>query len=92
MSGVYENVCAVKSIVRPERGQYLAGVITYDQNQDMDIMKRHYNGIGDVTWAADVLLVEEGKGAMLFSTMQLLDNLGKDPVADLILKNMISYE
>jgi len=89
MSGVYENVCATTSICRPAEGKYLAGVITYDQNKNMDIKQRHYNGIGDVLWAADLLLVEHGKGRMLFSTLKITENLGKDPVADKLLYNMI---
>lgn len=91
MTGVYENVCAENSIVRPEKGKYIAGVITYDQNKNMDIMQRHYNGIGDVTWAADVLLIEEGKGRMLYSTLKIIEYLGKDPVADILLHNMIQF-
>ena len=91
MSGVYENVCPDKSICRPAEGKYLAGVITYDQNKNMDIMLRHYNGIGDAVWAADVLLVEKGKGKMLYSTLKITENLGKDPVADKLLFNMIKF-
>ncbi len=90
MSGVYENVCASVSICRPAEGNYLAGVITYDQNKNMDIRQRHYNGIGDVLWAADLLLVEKGNGKMLYSTLKIIENLGKDPVADKLLYNMIS--
>ena len=91
MSGVYENVCPSMSICRPAEGKYLAGVITYDQNKNMDILERHYNGIGDVLWASDVLLVEKGKGKMIYSTLNIIDNLGQDPVADKILFNMIKY-
>jgi beta-galactosidase len=89
MSGVYENVCATASICRPAEGELLAGVITYDQNKNMDIKQRHYNGIGDVLWAADVLMIEHGKGKMLFSTLKIKENLGKDPVAEMLLYNMI---
>lgn len=92
MSGVYENVCATQSICRPAEGKYLAGVITYDQNKNMDINLRHYNGIGDVLWAADVLELEKGKGKMLYSTLKIKENLGKDPVADKLLFNMINYK
>ena len=90
--GVYENVCATVSICRPDEGKYLAGVISYDQNKNMDIEQRHYNGIGDVFWAADVLLVERGNGKMLYSTLKITENLGKDPVADKLLYNMISLK
>ncbi|MCP4310878.1 MAG: hypothetical protein GY790_06410 [Bacteroidetes bacterium] len=92
MSGVYENVCATTSICRPAKGIYLAGVITYDQNKNMDINQRHYNGIGDVLWAADLLLVQKGKGKMLYSTMKITENLGNDPVADKLLYNMIKLK
>ena len=91
MSGVYENVCAEVSICRPAEGKYLVGVITYDQNKNMDNMQRHYNGIGDVLCAAAVLLVESGKGKMIFSSLKILENLGKDPVADKLLCNMIQF-
>jgi beta-galactosidase len=92
MSGVYENVCPTVSICRPASGKYISGVITYDQNKNMDIMQRHYNGIGDVLWAADVLLVEKGKGKMLYSTLKIIDHLGKDPAADILLYNMINLK
>jgi len=89
MSGVYENVCATTSICRPAAGKYLAGVISYDQNKNMDINQRHYNGIGDVLWAADLLMIERGKGKMLYSTLRILENLNTDPVAEMLLYNMI---
>jgi len=89
MSAVYENVCATASICRPAEGEYLAGVISYDQNKNMDIKQRHYNGIGDVLWAADVLMIERGKGKMLYSTLRIMENLTEDPVAELLLYNMI---
>jgi len=52
-------------------------------------MQRHYNGIGDVLWAADVLMIERGKGKMLYSTLRIMENLTKDPVAEMLLYNMI---
>jgi hypothetical protein len=55
----------------------------------MDDKLRHYNGIGDVLWAADVLLVAEGEGEILYSTLKIIENLGRDPVADKLLYNMI---
>ncbi len=57
----------------------------------VDCRIRNKNGIGAVQWAADVLLVEKGKGKMLFSTMKIIENLGKDPVADKLLYNMIEF-
>lgn len=91
MSGVYENIHPKESICRPNKGNYLAGSVAYEQNKNMDIMLRHYNGVGDVYWAADVLLIEYGKGEILYSTLQIIENLGKDPVAEKVLYNMVKY-
>ena len=54
-------------------------------------MRRHYNGTGEVWWAADVLEAKIGEGKMLLSTMLIIENLGKDPVADKLLLNMIEF-
>lgn len=90
MNGVYENVHPRVSMAK-QKGEYIAGLIGYDHFPDQDIMLRHYNGPGEVWWAADVLETNFGKGKMLLSTLYLLENLGKDPVADKILYNMIEY-
>lgn len=90
MSGIYENVHPSVSMVKQE-GEYICGVVTYDHFKDIDKMKRHYAGPGDVWWAADVLLAPMEKGKMLLSTLKLTENLGKDPVADKILLNMLQF-
>ena len=90
MHGAYENVHPITSMSKQE-GTYIAGMIGYDHFPNNDIMVRHYNGTGDVWWAADVLETELGKGTMLLSTLQIIENLGKDPVADKLLWNMIEY-
>jgi hypothetical protein len=83
-SGVYENVHPKSSMSKIE-GDYIAGMIGYD------IMVRHYNGPGEVWWAADILETKIDKGLLIFSTYNLLKNLNLDPIADIILINMISY-
>jgi len=90
MSGVYENIHPTESMVRQE-GEYICGVVTYDHFKDIDKMKRHYAGPGDVWWAADVLLAPVEKGMMLLSTLKIIENLGKDPVADKVFLNMIQF-
>ena len=77
--------------VYDSKGKYIAGMIGYDHFPNMDIMTRHYNGPGDTWWAADVLEAEIGKGKMLMSTMDLINHLGADPVAEKILFNMIEF-
>ncbi|MEN8115631.1 MAG: sugar-binding domain-containing protein [Bacteroidota bacterium] len=90
MHGVYENVHPQTSMVK-QQGDYIAGLVGTDHFPDQDIMLRHYNGPGETWWAADVLETKLGKGKMLLSTFNLIDNLGKDPVAEKILFNMIEF-
>ena len=90
MHGVYENVHPKVSMSK-QKGKYIAGLIGYDHFPNMDIMIRHYNGPGDTWWAADVLEAEMGNGRMLLSTLDLINHLDTDPVAELILFNMIDY-
>ena len=90
MHGVYENIHPVSSMAKQE-GAYIAGLIGYDHFPSNDIMVRHYNGPGEVWWAADVLETRMGQGKMLLSTLQIINYLGKDPVADKLLFNIINY-
>ncbi|TLX78226.1 hypothetical protein E9993_00670 [Labilibacter sediminis] len=90
MHGVYENVHPVESMSKI-KGQYIAGIIGYDHFPNNDVMVRHYNGPGEVWWAADVLEANIGKGQLLMSTMRVIDFLGKDPVAEKLLFNMMKY-
>lgn len=90
MHGAYENVHPISSMSKQE-GTYIAGMIGYDHFPNNEIMRRHYNGTGEVWWAADVLEAKIGEGKMLLSTMLIIENLGKDPVADKLLLNMIEF-
>ena len=90
MHGVYENIHPVSSMAKQE-GVYIAGLIGYDHFPNNDIMVRHYNGPGEVWWAADVLETRMGRGKILLSTLQIINYLGKDPVADKLLFNIINY-
>ena len=88
MVGPYENIHPSVSMVRQE-GEYICGVVTHDHFPHIDKMRRHYAGPGDVWWAADVLLALTGKGKMLLSTLKIIENLGRDPVADKVFFNMV---
>lgn len=88
--GIYENVHPKKSMSKIE-GNYIAGMIGYDHFPNNNIMLRHYNGPGDVWWAADILEVQIKKGKLVLSTYDIIQHLDKDPVADIILTNMINY-
>ena len=90
MHGVYENIHPVVSMSK-QKGTYIAGMIGYDHFPNNEIMVRHYNGPGEVWWAADVLETPFGEGAMLLSTLRVVEYLGADPVAEKILYNMMDF-
>jgi hypothetical protein len=54
-------------------------------------MRRHFNGPGEVWWAADVLETQFGEGKMLLSTLRIIEFLDTDPVAEKLLYNIIDY-
>jgi len=90
MHGAYENVHPTVSMSKI-KGNYIAGLIGYDHFPNNEIMRRHYNGTGEVWWAADVLETKFGKGTMLLSTLRIIEFLDKDPVAEKLLYNIIDH-
>ena len=90
MQEVYQNVHP-KTTMMMQEGEIISGVVSYDHYQNLDIMLRHYPGPGDVWFGANLLETTHGNGSMLLSTFDIINNLGKDPVAELILRNMISF-
>ena len=91
MGPIYENVWAEKSLLGVG-GETIAGAIGYDWYPDLDVSKRHYYGPGDSWWGTDLAIVPHGKGRCIVSQLRLLENLGKDPVADKILFNLLGLE
>ena len=90
MQEVYQNVHP-KTTMMMQEGDIISGVVSYDHFQNLDLMLRHYPGPGDVWFGANILETKHGKGTMLFSTFDIINNLNSDPVAEIILKNMINY-
>ncbi|PKI16685.1 glycoside hydrolase family 2 protein [Colwellia sp. 12G3] len=92
MQGVYENVRASMTMVNLDiTTKPIVTVVANDNFPDMTLMKRHYQGTGDVWSGSDLSEVKHGKGSMLLSTMKIVPNLGKDPVADILLMNLLSF-
>jgi beta-galactosidase len=79
----YKNVYA-KEILLGIEGEGVSFTISFD-------WIHYYIGLTDVWVGKDVVISPQGKGHVILSTLRLLENLGKDPVADRILYNMISY-
>jgi len=90
MGAVYENVWAEITLIGVG-GQTVVGAIGFDWFPDYDRSKRHYYGPGDTWWGADLAIVPLGKGRCIASQLRLVENLGKDPVADKILHNLIRF-
>ena len=90
MQEVYQNVHP-KTTMMMQQGKMISGVVSYDHFKNLDLMLRHYPGPGDVWFGANLLETAFGEGTMLLSTFDIVGNLGKDPVAELILNNMINY-
>ncbi|WNC69140.1 glycoside hydrolase family 2 TIM barrel-domain containing protein [Thalassotalea nanhaiensis] len=90
MQGIYENVRPKISMV-DLKAKPIVTLVANDNFPDMTLMKRHYKGTGDVWVGSDLSEVDFGKGKLILSTMQIVPNLGKDPVADTLLINILSY-
>ena len=90
MGPVYENVWGKTTLFGLE-GETVVGSIGYDWFPDYDRKKRHYIGPGDTWWGKDMAILPVDKGYCIVTTMRLIQNLGKDPVAERIFYNMIEY-
>ena len=90
MHGVYENVQPQTAMLRQE-GKYISGLIAYEQYHDHDKMLRHYNGPGDVYWAGGIVETEIEEGSLMMNTWRILENVGQDPVAEILIFNLIEY-
>jgi hypothetical protein len=88
MRDVYENVWA-KQTLRAVGGESLVVSVGFDWFSWEH--KLHYSGPGESWWGSDMALVSLGKGKALISQLRIVENLGKDPVADKLLYNMIEY-
>jgi len=83
MGHPYQNVIAPYSITNLP-GKAIAGSVSWDVIRD-------YRGPTDWWHGTDVAIVKHGKGTTVLSTLRIVDNLGKDPVADKLLFNLIKW-
>jgi len=90
MQGIYENVRPKISMIGLN-AKPIVTLVANDNFPDMTLMNRHYKGTGDVWVGSDLSELKHGKGKLLLSTMQIVPNLNKDPVADRLLVNLLNY-
>jgi hypothetical protein len=88
MRDVYENVWA-RQTLRDLDGEPIIASIGFEWFSADH--KLHYSGPGESWWGADLAVVPKGTGRVIVSQLRLVENLGKDPVADTILGNLISF-
>ncbi len=88
MRDVYENVWA-RQTLRDLDGEPIVASIGFQWFSEDH--KLHYSGPGESWWGADLAVVRKGAGRVIVSQLRLVENLGKDPVADRILANLISF-
>ena len=94
MRDIYENVWARKTLrkLRMDSGEAIETVVG---SLGFDWFSRehkfHYTGPGEAWWGSDVAILPMGKGKIVVSQLQLLPHLGKDPVADQILANLLRF-
>ena len=94
MRDIYENLWA-RTTLRELKNSYsgkpetIVGTVGFDWFSEGH--KMHYSGPGDSWWGSDLAIMDAGNGRCIVSQLRLLDNLGKDPVADKILFNLIKF-
>ena len=79
----YQNVCATRTLTELE-GETVVGALSWSYTTD-------YSGPRDFWWGSDLAIVPYGRGKMILSTLQLIENLGEDPIADKIFYNMVAF-
>jgi len=89
MGPMYENIWAQVTLL-DVRGETVAGTVGYDFSPDFELSKRHYYGPGDAWWGSDMAIVPVGRGRCILSQLRLVENLGKDPVADKVFYNLMN--
>ena len=82
MGQLYANVAPMKTIM----GLALKPIVS-SVSWEID---RSYLGIKGAWWGSDMTRVPCGKGAIVLSTLAIVPNLDADPVADILMKNIIN--
>ncbi|MDP6039513.1 MAG: hypothetical protein QGG64_13260, partial [Candidatus Latescibacteria bacterium] len=88
MGQEYQNTSSQWSIVEPKT-EWIGGNITYDWFAGQK-HKQNYIGVTEAFHGADLIEMSHGKGKYILCTHRIVENLGKDPVADRLLSNMLN--
>ncbi len=87
MGQEYCNTVSRWSIVEP-KSDWICGNITYDWYAGLK-HKQNYIGVTAAFHGADLTRLAHGQGAYILCTHRIVENLGKDPVADRLFSNLL---
>ncbi len=90
MDQLYQNVIPNQMILNmPDGQEVLVGAVTWDWHKN-NRFKQNYTGPGETYWGTTYSELPYGKGKIVVSMLKILENIEMDPVADMLLVNMIN--
>jgi hypothetical protein len=89
MGQIYENVWAPQTLIGTD-GELIVGSVSHGWFQG-EKDSQHYQGPSAAWYGMDIGIVPSGNGRYVLSALRIVENLGKDPVADKILFNLIEW-
>jgi hypothetical protein len=89
MGQTYQNIYPTTGLIEPA-SDWIAGCILYSWNKGAK-HKMNYLGVTEAYDAAELIAVPYGSGKYVLSTLRLAEQIGKDPVADLIVRNLVHW-
>ncbi len=89
MGQLYENVWSPHTL-RGLEGELIVGSVSHGWHQDEED-RQNYLGPSPAWWGMDLGVVPSGEGRYVLSGLRIVENLGRDPVADRLLFNMIRW-
>jgi hypothetical protein len=92
MREVYENVRAGETLRNLGGEAIVASVgLPWYVEGELSGHELQYRGPGESWWGTDLGVVHVGKGRCVVSMLRIVENLGRDPVADRLFYNLVSY-
>ena len=92
MDEPYQEVAPLETFYRLDADDHAAKTITWFRPEDDEKgEKRTYLGSEDVWHGSDLAIKNYGQGKVILSSLILKNKIGKYPIANAILKNMINY-
>lgn len=89
MGQEYREVVSRWSMATPFT-DWISGTITFGWYAGLK-HKQNYTGVSGARHGADMAQVSYGEGCYILCTHRIVENLGKDPVADRLLSNLLGW-